>query len=325
MARAYSRDLRERAVAAVQEEHRPVAEVAARYRITERTLYSWLARLRSEGTLAPKAHGGGRTASVDGAGETVLKALVTEQNDRTLEEYLALYYEKTGVQLSASALRARCAEPWSGCGSRATKTLRASEQDRDDIQKARAEFRLEVQRLRIEDLVFVDESGVDTRLVRRYARAHQSERAHAHSPFGSYERLTVLSALALEGILAPMSTAHATDTVVFLAYLDQVLIPELQEKKPGAVVVLDNLKPHKVPEVKEKLEAAGLGLLYLPAYSPDLSPMEPAWSKVKSLLRAAASRTRDALEAALAPALDAITASDACGFFAHCGYLVPEH
>ncbi len=182
-----------------------------------------------------------------------------------------------------------------------------------------------MQRLRIEDLVFVDESGVDTRLVRRYARAHQSERAHGQCPFGSYERLTVLSALALEGILAPMSTAHATDTAVFLAYLDQVLIPELQEKKPGAVVVLDNLKPHKVPEVKEKLEAAGLGLLYLPAYSPDLSPIEPAWSKVKSLLRAAAARTRDALEAALATALDAITPTDACSFFAHCGYLVPEH
>ncbi len=105
MARAYSMDLRERAVAAVQEEHRPVAEVAERYRITERTLYSWLARLRSEGTLTPKAHGGGRKASVDSAGETVLKQLVTEQNDRTLEEYLALYHERTGVQLSASALR----------------------------------------------------------------------------------------------------------------------------------------------------------------------------------------------------------------------------
>jgi transposase len=178
-----------------------------------------------------------------------------------------------------------------------------------------------VQGLRIEDLVFVDESGIDTRLVRRYARAHQSERAYGHSPFGSYARLTVLSALALEGMLAPMSTVHATDTAVFLAYLDQVLIPELKAKKPGAVVVLDNLKPHKVPEVKEKLEAAGLGLLYLPAYSPDLSPIEPAWSKLKSLLRSAAARTREALDSALTTALDAISAADAQGFFAHCGYL----
>ncbi len=105
MARAYSMDLRERAVAAVQEEHRPVAEVAERYRITERTLYSWLARLRSEGTLAPRVHGGGRKASVNAAGETVLKELVREQNDRTLEEYLALYREKTGAKLSPSALR----------------------------------------------------------------------------------------------------------------------------------------------------------------------------------------------------------------------------
>jgi transposase len=98
-------DLRARAVAAVQEERRPLAEVAARYRITERTLYSWLARLRSEGTLAPRAHGGGRKARVDAAGEKVLRELVREQNDRTLEEYLALYQAKTGVPLSPSALR----------------------------------------------------------------------------------------------------------------------------------------------------------------------------------------------------------------------------
>ena len=87
-------------------------------------------------------------------------------------------------------------------------------------------------------------------------------------------------------------------------------------------MIRDNLKPHKVAQVKEKLEAARLKLLYLPPYSPDFSPIEPAWSKINALLRKAAARTRVALEAALLPALDAISPQDAAGFFAHCGYIL---
>lgn len=173
--------------------------------------------------------------------------------------------------------------------------------------------------------MFIDESGIDTRLVRRYARAPQGERAVGTAPVGSYRRLTIIGALAAEGLLAPMSLEAAMNTEVFLAYLDQLLIPELVRTKPGAVVILDNLKPHKVPAVREKLEAAGLRLLYLPPYSPDFSPIEPAWSKLKSLLRAAAARTLPTLEAALATALDAITPANIRGWFAHCGYpLAPE-
>ena len=170
------------------------------------------------------------------------------------------------------------------------------------------------------DLVFVDESGVDTRLVRRYARAAPGERALGHAPVGRSARLTITGALALDGLWAPMSSPAAMNTDLFLSYVDQVLIPELVQKKPNAVVVLDNLKPHRAMEVREKLEAAGLGLLYLPPYSPDFAPIEQAWSKLKTLLRTAAARTRDALEAALAEALDRITAADAHGWFAHCGY-----
>ena len=193
------------------------------------------------------------------------------------------------------------------------------------MKQERNDFRERTQQLDPRDFVFVDETGIDTHLVRRYARAAGGQRAHGSVPFGSYERLTVLGAIGIEGMLAPMTTSAATDTDVFLAYLDQVLIPELVEKKPGALVLMDNLKPHKVAEVRQKLEAAGLRLLYLPPYSPDFSPIEPAWSKIKMLLRSAAARTREALEAALLPALDAISRQDAAGFFAHCGYVLSEH
>lgn len=190
------------------------------------------------------------------------------------------------------------------------------------MQRKRAEFREAVAKLDARDLVFVDESGIDTHLVRRYGRAAPGERARGSVPFGSYQRLTILGGLAPEGLLGVMSIPAATDTPIFLAYLDQVLIPELVEKKPGAVVVLDNLKPHLVPDVRQRLHAAGLRLLYLPPYSPDFAPIELAWSKLKMLLRTAAARTLEALEGALATVLDCITAQDARGWFQHCGYLL---
>jgi transposase len=120
-----------------------------------------------------------------------------------------------------------------------------------------------------------------------------------------------------------MSVEAATDTAVFLAFLDRVLIPELVRTKPGAVVVMDDLSPHRAPAVRRRLEAAGFELLYhLPRYAPDLSPIEPLWSQLKALLRAAA-RTVAALEAALGAALAGITADDAWDWFQHCGYPLP--
>ena len=128
-----------------------------------------------------------------------------------------------------------------------------------------------------------------------------------------------------DGVAGALSIERATDTAVFLASLDHVLIPELRRTKPGAVVIMDNLSPHKAPAVRERLAAAGLELLDLPRYSPDLSPIEPLWAKVKAALRAAAARTVAALEAALGEALAAVTAADARGFFRGCGYAAPAN
>ena len=145
------------------------------------------------------------------------------------------------------------------------------------------------------------------------------------APAGTWRRLTVLGALGAGGVAGAMSIERATDTAVFLAYLDQVLIPELARSKPGAVVIMDDLSAHKRPAVRARLEAAGLGLLRLPRYAPDLEPIEAMWSKVKEALRAAAARTVAALEAALATALARITAADARGFFHGCGYAAPAN
>ena len=112
----------------------------------------------------------------------------------------------------------------------------------------------------------------------------------------------------------------ATDGATFAAYLEQVLLPVLRQRKPDAVLVMDNLRAHKTNKVQMVLERSGFAYRYLPSYSPDLNPIEPGWAKVKSDLRRVAARTVEALEQALGPALDSITAQDAAGYFRHCGY-----
>ena len=175
-----------------------------------------------------------------------------------------------------------------------------------------------------ERLVFLDESAVLTNMARRYGRSPRGQRASAKVPFGHWKRLSVLSALDLEGILATMSVDAATDGDTFAAYLEQGLLPVLRKRKPDAVLVMDNLRPHKAPGVQAVLDGSGFAYRYLPAYSPDLSPIEPGWAKVKSYLRRVAARTVEALQQALAPALDSITAQDAAAFFRHCGYACPN-
>jgi transposase len=166
-------------------------------------------------------------------------------------------------------------------------------------------------------LVFLDESGVTTEMTRRYGRAPRGERVGEGTPAGHWHTLTVLGALTLDGLLAAMTVESPTDGDVFLAYLEQVLCPRLQ---PGQIVVMDNLAAHKVAGVRERIESVGAQLLYLPPYSPDFNPIEPAWSKVKQVLRGAKARTLEVLETGVAQALAAITPQNASAWFVHCGY-----
>jgi transposase len=174
-----------------------------------------------------------------------------------------------------------------------------------------------VQRLSASDLVFVDESGISTNMSRRYARAAAGERALGRVPAGHWRQLTLLGGLSLEGLIACTSIEAATDTQVFLAFVREVLVPAL---RPGQVVLLDNLSAHKAEQVRTLIEGAGCRLLYLPPYSPEMSPIEQTWSKLKTLLRSAAARTKEALEEALTAVIEEITAADARAWFRNCGY-----
>lgn len=168
-------------------------------------------------------------------------------------------------------------------------------------------------------LVFVDESGVDTTMTPRFARALCGQRAVGRTPGGHWKRLTILGALAIDGLVATMTVASATTTAVFRAFVEQVLLPALRAR-PNSTVVMDNLAPHKAACVRDALDAAGISYRYLPPYSPDLNPIELAWSKLKTALRQAEARSLDQLDAELPHALATITASDAQGWFRHAGY-----
>ena len=202
--------------------------------------------------------------------------------------------------------------------------MRATEQDEAAVVQARAEWQRDTAAIAPERLVFLDESAALTNLVRTHAWSARGERALGVVPGGRWERVTMLAALGLEGILGAMSIAAATDGAVFHAYLEQVLLPGLRRVKPDAVLVMDNLNAHKTPAVRALLDGSGFTYRYLPSYSPDLNPIELAWAKIKTRLRQAAARTVDGLHAALGPALDAITVQDAQGFFRHAGYPCPN-
>jgi len=204
------------------------------------------------------------------------------------------------------------------------KTLRAAEQNHSEIAAEREAFLAQVKEIGPERFVFVDESGITTKMTRTHARAPRGQRAHGTVLFGAWRRLTILGALSAKGMVAAMSVEAATSGAVFLAYLDQVLLPELRRTKPDAVLVLDNLRAHKTAAVRRLLDRSGFLYRYLPAYSPDLNPIEPAWAKLKAELRRIAARTTEALHQALGPALNTITAQDASGFFRYAGCSRPN-
>ena len=181
----------------------------------------------------------------------------------------------------------------------------------------RRAYLADVARVAAERLVVVDESGCTTSMTRARARAPAGERAVDSVPGGRWKVTTMIGAVRRGGVAAAVTLEAATDGEAFLAFVREALAPAL---RPGDVVVMDNLGAHKVAGVREAIESAGARLLYLPPYSPDLSPIELCWSKVKKLLRDAAARTAEALARAITAAFAAITASDLANWFNHCGY-----
>ena len=165
--------------------------------------------------------------------------------------------------------------------------------------------------------VFVDESGVTTDLLRRYARSPRGARASDHTPCSHWQTNTVVAALRTTELGAAAVFDGPIDNATFRAYIDQVLVPTL---RPGDVVVLDNLAAHKQPEVRSAIERAGGQLRFLPPYSPDFNPIELAFAKLKAFLRAVRPRTFDQVCELIAAALRLFMPDECANYVRHCGY-----
>src|SRR3954469_21249326 len=195
------------------------------------------------------------------------------------------------------------------------KSKIASERD----EGARALWRWLVCRFDVRRLVFVDESGTHISMDRLRSRAPRGERAYGQVPKNRGKNLTLIASMSLHGMGESMCIEGATDAKAFEVYIEHFLAPSLCE---GQVVVMDNLGAHRPKKIRDLIEARGAELVFVPSYSPDLNPIEQAFSKIKNILRKLRARTQEALLQTIAEALSKITPADAAGWFNHCGYQV---
>jgi transposase len=194
------------------------------------------------------------------------------------------------------------------------KSQIASERD----EEVRGLWRWLASRFDARRLVFVDESGFNTSMRRLRARAPKGKRAYGKVPRNRGKNQTLIAAITLEGAMGESMTVEGgTDALAFETYVERFLAPSLSE---GQVVILDGLGAHRTEKVEELIEGRGADLVFLPSYSPDLNPIEEAFSKIKNLVRKEGQRVREALVEAIGRALAAVTPEDAAGWFAHAGY-----
>lgn len=258
-------------------------------------------QFKQRGTLQPQTHLCGRKSLLTTQRKARLQKLLAQQPDATLSELGAQMDRRFGTSTVDVWLRRL---GWSR-----KKTLHVAAQ--------RSRWHEQLASVSSRRLVFVDESGANTKLTRLYGRAPVGERLLGPQPQGHYQINTLIAGIRLGGTCAPWLFEGAMDGEMFLAWVRQGLVKSLQ---PADIVIMDNLATHKVSGVRQAIEAAGARLLYLPPYSPDFNPIENLWSKVKSILRCLCRRTAQELLQAAAIAFAAISATDCKGFFLHAKY-----
>ena len=302
----YSLDLRERVAQAVDQREGSLRQLARRFFVSVSFITRLLALRRQTGSLAPRFHQGGPPPLLDPHKLQRLQQLLHDTPDALLDE-LAQPLGCSRMTVWRALRKHKI--------TRKKKVLRADERDRPDVRAKRCQFQHKVARVDGNRLVFVDEFGATTALGRLYGWAPQGERVYGSVP-GAWDTLTLISGMRLGGVVAPFVFPGATDTAAFQTYAEKVLAPQL---KAGDIVIWDNLKPHQNPQVVQAVEAVGARVLPLPPWSPDLTPIEKMFSKVKGVLRNLAARTCARLVEAMGAALGRVCPTDILGWFRSCG------
>jgi transposase len=300
----YSQDLRKRVLDTVERGDSSLRQIAQRFLVSLSFVVRLLQHYRTTGSLEPKPHGGGRPPALSPAQLKRLATLIRKKPDATLEELR----QSLGVHCSTMAI-VRALKKLKI--TRKKKVLHAQERDTPEGQQKRRDFLEGVAGVDPKRLVFVDESGATTSMTRTYGRAPVGERVHGAVP-GHWDAVALICGLRLSGVTAPVVFQGATDTPAFQSYVEQVLVPELQSED---VVIWDNLQPHKAAAVVAAVEQAGARVVPLPPSSPDLTPIEEMFSKVKGALRSAAARSTVAISAAIGSALHDVSQQDIWGWF----------
>ncbi|MGA7940218.1 MAG: IS630 family transposase [Bradyrhizobium sp.] len=311
MGKPYSMDLRERVVAAVDPGGLSCHRAAAQFGVGVNTAILWVRRFRETGSVAPGQMGGHKPKKISGkhrdwllertrARDFTLRGLVAELAERGLKvDYRSVWEFVHAENLSFK------------------KSVVASERDRPDVARRRAQWQKYQGQIDPERLVFIDETWTKTNMATLRGWAPCGTRLTAKVPHGHWKTTTFLAALRYDRIEAPWVLDGPIDGESFTIYVEKVLLPTLQ---PGDIVIMDNLGSHKGKVVRALIRSVGAKLFFLPKYSPDLNPIEQVFAKLKHLLRKAAARTVEAVWAAIGQALTAFMPNECANYFENAGY-----
>lgn len=310
--KSYSLDLRQKVIETYENEPISQRQLAKRFRVAPSFVTKLLKQYREMGKLAPKPRPG-RPKTLKSEHFELVEALVKAQPDLTLGELCQALEEKASIKVSEPTM---CRVLKQLNFTRKKKSLHPEEKGSERVQGLRRDYWDDIRDVRVQDLVFVDESGVNLGLMRLFAWAVQGRRAYDKKP-NQGKNISVVAGLSLAGVVASAVILGAFDGLSFEAFVATRLVPNLW---PGACVVMDNCSIHKDEEIRRLIEAAGARLVYLPPYSPDFSPIENFWSKVKAILKTLGARSSEALIEAMEKAFLQVSETDIKHWFTHCCY-----
>jgi transposase/transposase-like protein len=314
---ALSDDLRKRVVEAVVSGGLSRNSAAKRFEVGIASAVRWVKQFEATGELSPRPLGGDRRSGRIEAHHDYLMGLIRRTPDITLLEIPGASDQE--LRRAFFAFRALALLRPSRRHVQ-KKTAHATEQQRPDVLKKRLEWFEGQLDLDPDKLVFIDETGASTNLARKGGRCQRGRRLRIGVPHGHYKTVTLVAGIRLRGLVAAKTYDRPINAALFEEWVENCLIPTLSK---GDVVVMDNLPAHKGPRVEEMIKAAGAELRYLPPYSPDMNPIEKAFSKLKAHLRKIAERTVAALMRALETCADIFKPAECANYFAACGYDPP--
>ena len=311
MSHAYSLDLRERVVAAVEKDGLSARQAAARFGVGASTAIRWVGRMRETGSVRPSKIGGYKPRAIAGERRAWLLQRVKEK-DFTLRGLVA--------ELAARGLKVDYRSVWTFVHDEklsSKKSVAAGERDRPDVARRRAQWIKYQDRIDPSRLVFIDETWTKTNMAPLRGWGPRGSRLIAKVPHGHWNTTTFLAALRHDRIDAPWLVEGPIDGESFHLYVEKILVPTL---RPDDIVIMDNLGSHKGKAIRRLIRSVGAKLLFLPKYSPDLNPIEQVFAKLKHLLRKAAARTVETVCAAVGELLGAFTKQECANYFKNSGY-----